>query len=211
MIAAAPAAARARGLGSVLAAALTCLVLAALIIVLTPRPVTQIAVPVSYQGDLVKFRRVAPYPVLAPRGLPPGWQPVSSRLTVVPGGAVSWHLGFVTPAGRMASLEESSRAAGSIHRADDEQRRPPAPDLGRRPVVGPPLAAGQGPAVDVPVGGGRLHDRGDRDQQLAGTFGPGRLARRAALSKHFHRRPLDLTNYFLTLVQRLFWSDVSFR
>ncbi len=99
---------RPRSVGSVLVAALACLVMAALIIVLTPRPVTQIAVPVNYQGDLVKFRRVAPYPVLAPRSLPAGWLPVSSRLTVVPGGAVSWHLGFVTPSGRMASLEESS-------------------------------------------------------------------------------------------------------
>jgi hypothetical protein len=94
--------------GSVLAGAVTCLILAAVIIVLTPRPVTQIAVPVNYQGDLVKFARAAPYPVLAPRGLPASWQPVSSRLTVVPGGAVSWHLGFVTPSGQVASLEESS-------------------------------------------------------------------------------------------------------
>lgn len=98
---------RAGRVGSLLAAAASCVVMAALIIVLTPRPVTQIAVPASYQGDLVKFRRLAPYPVLAPAGLPAGWQVVSSRLDVVPG-AVSWHLGYVTPSGLMASLEESS-------------------------------------------------------------------------------------------------------
>ncbi len=99
---------RAGRLGSLLAAAAACAVMAAAIIVLTPRPVTQMAVPVSYQGDLVKLRRIAPYPVLAPRGLPAGWQPVSSRLDASPGGAVSWHLGYVTPSGLMASLEESS-------------------------------------------------------------------------------------------------------
>ncbi len=99
---------------SLLAAALTCLVLTAVIIVATPRPTTQIAVPVNYQNDLVRFRRVAPYPVLAPRGLLSGWQPVSSRFTVVPGGAVSWHLGFVTPSGGMASLEESNERPASF-------------------------------------------------------------------------------------------------
>jgi Protein of unknown function (DUF4245) len=99
---------RRRRLAALLAAGLTCLVLCALFIVATPRPTTPTAVPISYQGDLVKFRRVAPHPVLAPRPLPAGWQPVSSRLTVVPGGAVSWHLGFVTPSGQLASLEESS-------------------------------------------------------------------------------------------------------
>jgi hypothetical protein len=98
----------ARGVRSVLGAALVCLGLASLTIVATPRPVTPIAVPVSYRADLAKFRAAAPYPVLAPRGLPAGWLPVSSRLTVVPGGAVSWHLGFVTPSGKLASLEESS-------------------------------------------------------------------------------------------------------
>lgn len=93
---------------SLIVAALACLVFAAAMIIMTPRPVTQIAVPVSYQRDLVKFRQVAPHTVLAPEGLPSGWQPVSSRLTVVPGGPVSYHLGFVTPSGRVASVEESS-------------------------------------------------------------------------------------------------------
>jgi Protein of unknown function (DUF4245) len=99
-----------RRVGSLLAAVVTCLILCALLIVATPRPATQIAVPVSYQADLVKFRRAAPYPVVAPRSLPAGWQPVSSRLTVVPGGAVSWHLGLVTPSGGIASLEESNES-----------------------------------------------------------------------------------------------------
>jgi uncharacterized protein DUF4245 len=102
----------ARGAGSLLAAALAVLAMATLIIVLTPRPVTQLAVPVDYHPDLARFRQVAPYPVLAPRGLPPGWVPVSSRLTVVHGGAVSWHLGLMTPSGLMASLEESSERPG---------------------------------------------------------------------------------------------------
>ncbi len=101
---------RTAAVGSLLAAVVTCLILCALLIVATPRPATQIAVPVSYQADLVKFRGAAPYQVVAPRSLPAGWQPVSSRLTVVPGGAVSWHLGFVTPSGGIASLEESNES-----------------------------------------------------------------------------------------------------
>jgi Protein of unknown function (DUF4245) len=105
---------RAHRTASLLAAAVTCLIMAALIIVLTPRPVTPVAVPVNYQADLAKFRRLAPYPVLAPRGLPGGWQVVGSRLTAVPGGAVSWHLGYVTPSGLVASLEESSERPASF-------------------------------------------------------------------------------------------------
>jgi Protein of unknown function (DUF4245) len=89
-------------------AVLACVVLATLIIVMTPRPVTPVAVTVSYQGDLAKFRRLTPHAALAPQGLPAGWQPVSSRLTVVRGGPVSWHLGFMTPSGGIASLEEST-------------------------------------------------------------------------------------------------------
>ena len=105
---------RGRRGSSLVAAVLTCLVLTVVIIVATPRPTTQIAVPVNYQKDLLRFRRIAPYPVLAPRELLSGWQPVSSRLAVVPGGAVSWHLGFVTPSGGMASLEESNERPASF-------------------------------------------------------------------------------------------------
>jgi hypothetical protein len=93
---------------SVIAGMFGCLAASALLIVMTPRPVTPIGLTVSYQSDLVKFRRLAPHAVLAPVGLPAGWQPVSSRLTVHPRGPVSWHLGFITPSGRMASVEESS-------------------------------------------------------------------------------------------------------
>jgi Protein of unknown function (DUF4245) len=94
--------------GSVMAGLLGCLTAAALIIVMTPRPVTPIGVTVSYRSDLVKFRRVAPHAVLAPAHLPAGWRPVSSRLSVHSGGPVSWHVGFITPSGQMASVEESS-------------------------------------------------------------------------------------------------------
>ena len=73
--------------------------------------------PVSYQRDLAALRRIAPYPVIAPQRLPASWQPVSSRLTGGRGGLVSWHLGFVTQSGRLASLEESNeRPAEFIRR-----------------------------------------------------------------------------------------------
>jgi len=105
-----------RGARSVIAGVFGCLAASALLIVMTPRPVTQVGVTVSYRGDLTKLRRVAPHAVLAPIGLPPGWRPVSSRLAVVPGGPVSWHLGFVTPSGLMASVEESSERPASFIR-----------------------------------------------------------------------------------------------
>jgi hypothetical protein len=102
---------------------LACLVIAAAAVLLTPRPSTDVAVPINYQGDLAALRRIAPYPVIAPLGLPASWQPVSSRLTGSGpgsghiGGLVSWHLGFVTPSGTLGSLEESNeRPAEFIRR-----------------------------------------------------------------------------------------------
>ena len=94
-----------------------CVLIAAAAVLLTPRPSTDVAVPVSYRGDLAALRRIAPYPVTAPQRLPASWQPVSSRLTGHRGGLVSWHLGFVTPSGRLASMEESNeRPAEFIRR-----------------------------------------------------------------------------------------------
>jgi Protein of unknown function (DUF4245) len=99
--------------------ALGCLLGAAIIIVAVPMPHAAEPVTISYSGDLAKLARLAPYPAVAPRGLPASWQPVSSGLAV--GGAngagtVTWQLGFMTPDGSLASLEESNASAASFIR-----------------------------------------------------------------------------------------------
>ena len=91
--------------------ALGCLLAAAVLVVAIPAPHAAEPVTVSYRADLAKLARLAPYPAVAPRGLPASWQPVSSGLTV--GGAngvgtVTWELGYMTPDGLLASLEETN-------------------------------------------------------------------------------------------------------
>ena len=101
------------------ASALGCVLGAAIIIVAVPMPHAAEPVTVSYSGDLAKLARLAPYPAVAPRGLPRSWQPVSSGLAV--GGAngagtVTWQLGFMAPDGTLASLEESNASAAAFIR-----------------------------------------------------------------------------------------------
>lgn len=96
-----------------------CVLGAAIIVAAVPAPHAAGPVPVSYRGDLTQLARLAPYPAVAPAGLPGSWQPVSSRLTV--GGAngagtVTWHLGFMTPHGSLASLEETNAGAAAFVR-----------------------------------------------------------------------------------------------
>jgi hypothetical protein len=101
------------------ASALGCLLGAAIIVVAVPVPHSAEPVTISYRGDLATLARLAPYPAVAPAGLPGSWQPVSSSLTV--GGAdgsgtVTWHLGFMTPDGSLASLEESNASGAAFIR-----------------------------------------------------------------------------------------------
>jgi hypothetical protein len=99
--------------------ALCCLLGAAIIIVAVPVPHAAEPATISYSGDLARLARLAPYPAVAPAGLPASWQPVSSGLAV--GGAngagtVTWHLGFMTPDGALASLQESNASAAAFVR-----------------------------------------------------------------------------------------------
>ena len=98
---------------------LGCLLGAAIIIVAVPAPHAAVPVTVSYAGDLARLALLAPYPALAPAGLPASWQPVSSALAV--GGAdgpgtVTWQLGFMTPDGALAALAESNASAAAFVR-----------------------------------------------------------------------------------------------
>ena len=100
-------------------AALGCLLAAAAVVVAIPAPHAAEPVTISYRGDLGKLARLAPYPAVAPVGLPASWQPVSSSLAV--GGAngagtVTWQLGYLTPDGSLASLEETNASAGAFVR-----------------------------------------------------------------------------------------------
>ena len=99
--------------------ALGCLLGAAIIIVAVPVPHAAEPATISYSGDLARLARLAPYPAVAPAGLPASWQPVSSGLAV--GGAygastVTWHLGFMTPDGALASLQETNASAAAFVR-----------------------------------------------------------------------------------------------
>jgi uncharacterized protein DUF4245 len=97
--------------------ALGCLVAAAVVVVAIPAPHAAEPVTISYRADLAALTRQAPYPAVAPAGLPGSWQPVSSVLTA--GGAsgagtVTWQLGYMTPDGALASLAESNANAGAF-------------------------------------------------------------------------------------------------
>ncbi len=100
--------------------ALGCLLAAAIVVVAIPAPHATEPVAVSYRSDLARLARLAPYPAVAPAGLPASWTPVSSGLSV--GGAngagtVTWQLGFMTPDGSLASLEETNAGpAGFVRR-----------------------------------------------------------------------------------------------
>ena len=112
------------------ASVLGCLLGAALIIVAVPAPHAAVPVPVSYAGDLARLARLAPYPAVAPAGLPASWQPVSSSLAV--GGAngpgtVTWQLGFMTSDGALAALAETNANAAAFIRRMTNGGTPLAP------------------------------------------------------------------------------------
>ena len=99
--------------------ALGCLLAAAIVVVAVPAPHSAVPVTVSYRGDLAKLARLAPYPAVAPAGVPGSWQPVSSGLAV--GGAngagtVTWQLGYMISDGSLASLEETNASAAAFVR-----------------------------------------------------------------------------------------------
>jgi hypothetical protein len=141
---------------------LTCLVLCAAIIVAVPLQHAAEPVAAGYQGDLARLTRTAGYTPFAPAGLPPQtWTPVSSSLAV--GGAngpgtVTWHLGYATPSGGLASLEETSAAAAAFVRRMTNSGTPlPAERIaGRTWSASVTPARGQRSLYRTPPGGPTL-------------------------------------------------------
>ncbi|MEU9025766.1 DUF4245 domain-containing protein [Actinomadura sp. NPDC048394] len=102
------------GLGGFTMAMGACLLLVLAIFVITPRDNKEVLPTVDYASQLWAMRGDAPYTVWAPEGLSPRWRPTSSRISGLESGGkqpVAWHLGFVTPKGEYAALEQSNEKA----------------------------------------------------------------------------------------------------
>jgi uncharacterized protein DUF4245 len=122
-------------------AALGCVLGAAVLVVVIPAPHAAQPVAISYRGDQAALARLAPYPAVAPAGLPAAWTPVSSDLTTggaAGAGTVTWALGYTTPDGALASLEETNASAAPFVRRMTNDgtvllpAQPPPPGLGGR-------------------------------------------------------------------------------
>ncbi|MGK4582779.1 DUF4245 domain-containing protein [Kitasatospora sp. HPMI-4] len=63
---------------------------------------------VDYRSSLASAKRAAPYPLLGPDGLSDKWRATSVQYSQDAKGNAVWHLGFVTPAGDYAAIEQSN-------------------------------------------------------------------------------------------------------
>ncbi|MFB7665216.1 DUF4245 domain-containing protein [Kitasatospora sp. NPDC056138] len=63
---------------------------------------------VDYRSSLASAKRAAPYPLLGPEGLSDKWRATSVEYKQDAKGAATWHLGFVTPSGDYAAIEQSN-------------------------------------------------------------------------------------------------------
>jgi hypothetical protein len=122
-------------------AALGCVLGAAVLVVAIPAPHAAQPVAVSYRADQANLARLAPYPAVAPAGLPADWTAIGSTLTsggAAGAGTVTWALDFTTPDGMLASLEETNAKATSFVRRMTNggtvllPAQPPPPRLGGR-------------------------------------------------------------------------------
>jgi Protein of unknown function (DUF4245) len=112
--------------GDMVRSLLLLLAVVAVVVVLAARPNGSPVRVVVWEQDYQLARSSADYPLLAPRSLPEGWRATSVRATPTAGeGSLAWHLGFVTPAGEYAALEQSD---GDTARFVADMTRDGAPD-----------------------------------------------------------------------------------
>ncbi len=63
----------------------------------------------SFQTTVSAARQAEPFPVLAPSGLPATWRLTSAYYQPAGAGAADWHVGYLTPSGGYASLEQTAQ------------------------------------------------------------------------------------------------------
>ncbi|WP_443055671.1 DUF4245 domain-containing protein [Streptomyces sp. NBC_00690] len=128
---------------------------------------------VDYSIELVTAQRAAPYPVVAPQGLPKAWKPTS--VTYNRSDSNAWHLGFLDPKREYVAVEQSTapfkKYVGRVtHHAEDTGRT--------RQVNGESWQIWEGPKYDALVRAGK-----GATTVVTGTAPFDRLAEMAAALK----------------------------
>jgi hypothetical protein len=68
----------------------------------------------SFQSTVDAARQSEPFPVLAPSGLPATWRLTSAYYQLPGTTAADWHVGYLTPSGGYASLEQTTEPLTSF-------------------------------------------------------------------------------------------------
>lgn len=106
---------------------------------------------VSYSQELGQARRAAPFPVVAPVGLPDDWRANSVTYRGTGDHGTTWHLGFVTPDEEYVALEQGSKNSDSFVRKVTREARPTGES---RRVAGEEWARYEGTSYDALVHAG---------------------------------------------------------
>lgn len=84
------------------------LVLVGAIVLLVPRPNAVVQPPVNLASAAQAARGHVGFKPSVPAGLPSGWTPTSAQVRHGTADVEAWHVGFVTPAGSYAGLEQAA-------------------------------------------------------------------------------------------------------
>ncbi|MBB1245311.1 DUF4245 domain-containing protein [Streptomyces durbertensis] len=82
---------------------------------------------IGYQQELATAGRAAPYPLVAPEGLPEKWRATSVTYRAQSDHGAVWHLGFMDPGNQYVAIEQSDgdrrKFIGKVtHRAEETDR-----------------------------------------------------------------------------------------
>lgn len=121
-----------------------CLLLVLAVFLITPRGSERpdLLKTVNWEHDARALARTCTYESYVPQGLPSGWRPNSTQLTGTDGekDKVAWHLGFTTPAGHYAALEQSNETAegprGFVRRMTNVYQSSPQQSIGIQTING---------------------------------------------------------------------------
>lgn len=107
-------------------------VMVAVVFFMVPRVNTLSQPPVDVDTSAQSVLDTTHWPISVPTGLPDGWKPSSVRYVRSTGGLMTWHVGYVTPSGTYASLEQTKDATAEWVRAQTNR----APKTGTTDIDG---------------------------------------------------------------------------